>query len=302
MTEREAFIRAIIAEPDDDTPRLIYADYLDDHGEAAHAEYIRVSCELARIGPRRRKFDSGVSVGADVFRFVCADYDPPKIGERIDLRSFASELRNGRGKTAYGVVVYRTVVKDAWIEVYCRRDAQSGKWPKESVRELEARSDALLPSINYHVGIKEYSHKLHRGFVSSVDCPESWWLEHGREVACANPLERVTLTDREPWVYQQEFWRWAVVNNDECAPIAGCELSRRIFMFLDGGSKAVRFRRDYSTRQEALDDLSQACIKLARSEQQLSHEEETELDTLYAESKKRQQDGETWTEFTGDGR
>jgi uncharacterized protein (TIGR02996 family) len=43
-----AFLRAIIAAPDDDLPRLVYADFLDEHGDPARAEFIRVQCELAK--------------------------------------------------------------------------------------------------------------------------------------------------------------------------------------------------------------------------------------------------------------
>jgi uncharacterized protein (TIGR02996 family) len=58
MSEREAFLQAILDAPADDAPRLIYADWLEDHGEAAHAELIRVQCELARppaAGARARR-------------------------------------------------------------------------------------------------------------------------------------------------------------------------------------------------------------------------------------------------------
>src|SRR5262245_34901242 len=49
MAEREALLRAIRESPDEDAPRLVYADWLDEHGEAARAELIRVQCELARL-------------------------------------------------------------------------------------------------------------------------------------------------------------------------------------------------------------------------------------------------------------
>jgi uncharacterized protein (TIGR02996 family) len=44
-----AFLADILAHPEDDTPRLIYADWLDEHGLEERAELIRVQCE---IGPR----------------------------------------------------------------------------------------------------------------------------------------------------------------------------------------------------------------------------------------------------------
>jgi uncharacterized protein (TIGR02996 family) len=58
MRDDEAFLRAVIEQPDDDLPRLVYADWLDEHGEPERAEFIRVQCELARLpldGPRAGK-------------------------------------------------------------------------------------------------------------------------------------------------------------------------------------------------------------------------------------------------------
>jgi uncharacterized protein (TIGR02996 family) len=47
MTDRDALLRAICENPDDDAPRLIYADWLDEHGDPRQAEFIRVQIELA---------------------------------------------------------------------------------------------------------------------------------------------------------------------------------------------------------------------------------------------------------------
>jgi uncharacterized protein (TIGR02996 family) len=49
MTHDDAFLHAILEDPDDDTPRLVYADWLDEHGQPERAELIRVQCELARL-------------------------------------------------------------------------------------------------------------------------------------------------------------------------------------------------------------------------------------------------------------
>jgi uncharacterized protein (TIGR02996 family) len=50
LTDADAFIRAIIAEPDDDVPRLVYADWLDERGDP-RGEFIRVQCALASWPP-----------------------------------------------------------------------------------------------------------------------------------------------------------------------------------------------------------------------------------------------------------
>ena len=47
LSQHEAFLRAIFDAPEDDTPRLVYADFLQENGEDDRAELIRVQCELA---------------------------------------------------------------------------------------------------------------------------------------------------------------------------------------------------------------------------------------------------------------
>jgi uncharacterized protein (TIGR02996 family) len=53
MTDEAALLAAIRDSPDDDLPRLAYADWLDENGategDRARAEAIRVQCELARL-------------------------------------------------------------------------------------------------------------------------------------------------------------------------------------------------------------------------------------------------------------
>ena len=42
MNERDALLRAVCENPDDDTPRLVFADWLQEHGEGDRAEFIRL--------------------------------------------------------------------------------------------------------------------------------------------------------------------------------------------------------------------------------------------------------------------
>src|SRR5262245_54494625 len=49
MSTADALLRDICENPEDDTPRLVYADWLDEHGDADRAELIRVQCEQARL-------------------------------------------------------------------------------------------------------------------------------------------------------------------------------------------------------------------------------------------------------------
>src|SRR5580698_5779233 len=51
MNDGNALSRAIIARPEDDTPRLVYADWLEENGREEEAEFIRVECRLERASP-----------------------------------------------------------------------------------------------------------------------------------------------------------------------------------------------------------------------------------------------------------
>jgi uncharacterized protein (TIGR02996 family) len=56
MTDLNVLLRAALDDPEDDAPRLVLADWLDEHGQPERAEFIRVQCSLARLAagePRR---------------------------------------------------------------------------------------------------------------------------------------------------------------------------------------------------------------------------------------------------------
>ena len=60
MSEREALLRAICDHPDDDTPRLVFADWLQEHGEEDRAEFIRVSIEVAQLSTDDDRLDDRI--------------------------------------------------------------------------------------------------------------------------------------------------------------------------------------------------------------------------------------------------
>ena len=49
MSDRAALLAAICAHPDEDTPRLAYADWLDEHGDGERAAFIRAQIEYHRL-------------------------------------------------------------------------------------------------------------------------------------------------------------------------------------------------------------------------------------------------------------
>jgi uncharacterized protein (TIGR02996 family) len=55
-TDEAGFLIDIITNYNDDTPRLVYADWLQEHGRESRAEFIRLQCEL----PKRRRVGRGI--------------------------------------------------------------------------------------------------------------------------------------------------------------------------------------------------------------------------------------------------
>lgn len=52
--DEDALLNGIAADPAADLPRLVYADWLEEHGQELRAEFIRIQCEIAKleVGPR----------------------------------------------------------------------------------------------------------------------------------------------------------------------------------------------------------------------------------------------------------
>jgi uncharacterized protein (TIGR02996 family) len=56
MTDGDALYRAILDNPDDDAPRLVWADWLDEHGDPDRAAFIRLQCEWTRLVPGHPRY------------------------------------------------------------------------------------------------------------------------------------------------------------------------------------------------------------------------------------------------------
>src|SRR5262245_14232132 len=46
--QETAFLHSIVEDPDDDAPRLIFADWLDEHGRPDKAAFVRLEVEYSR--------------------------------------------------------------------------------------------------------------------------------------------------------------------------------------------------------------------------------------------------------------
>src|SRR5207249_4566878 len=95
----DAFLRAVAEQPADDGPRLVYADWLEEQGDADRAAFIRAQCELARLAPDDPRAEELALAAQDLLTARLGDWlDPFKsfLGEPQFRRGFleAAEVRH----------------------------------------------------------------------------------------------------------------------------------------------------------------------------------------------------------------
>ena len=158
MSIEAAFLAAIRADPDDDAPRLIYSDWLDQQGRAEQAEFIRVQCELAQLE----------SILVAHCKVLVADQsiDPGRPdgheNERIALR------RRERALLECGWVAWHTMELHGGT-IFCEN--------------LYPHKPTPTPHFTFR-----------RGFVHAITCTAADWLTHADAILAAQPVEEVTLT------------------------------------------------------------------------------------------------------------
>lgn len=55
MTQQDALYRAVCEHPDEDTPRLVFADWLEESGDPRRADFIRTQVKLTRVPESERE-------------------------------------------------------------------------------------------------------------------------------------------------------------------------------------------------------------------------------------------------------
>lgn len=91
--ERDALLAAVRdADPADDLPALVYADWQDEHGQPEHAELIRVMCELGRLKPRAKATKAQRST---LLRRVTQLFKTPALEPLRDMTGVRDRYRRG---------------------------------------------------------------------------------------------------------------------------------------------------------------------------------------------------------------
>ena len=148
----ESFLAAIRAAPDDDLARLVYADYLEERGDAARAEFIRVQVELATLD----EVDPRLAALEDRAHELLAGHEADwlRSAEQSSLtewefrRGFVDQAEIAFGVTAGGVKLERCLVT---------RLALSGAWYLPPAHDVTMQ---VVKSINFqhhHYSVDNYA-------------------------------------------------------------------------------------------------------------------------------------------------
>ncbi len=117
----EALVRSVFQNPEEDTPRLVFADFLEENDEPDRAALIRLQCELAREKPRSprgaelRKQLRGLEA-----RVRRTTLDPLPEGVEVEFhRGFLHLMTNRDALREVGSLPARftSLFQDGWVEV-----------------------------------------------------------------------------------------------------------------------------------------------------------------------------------------
>lgn len=275
MTDEQLFLRAICADPADDLPRLVYADWLDDHGRPDRAEFIRVQSELATQLPA--PFES------------CDEW-------AVNMRKGE---RCGRCKWCYFMNCTSRMLDNHVV-------SWTGNWVGERVPAFKSYGEVLFRRKKTAPELPDIEATFRRGFVAEVRCTlaafvgrvcencegtgelvdprgpcgecggatepredhtdRGWYPGTGRtpgiaaELFKSHPVERVVLTDREPFQTSSDVWLWMSLWMIHTIPT---ELFNLVYPVWPPPQRDHRVH--WQTRELALAALSAACVAWGRS-------------------------------------
>jgi uncharacterized protein (TIGR02996 family) len=238
-TDGGLLLRAILAEPDEDTPRLMYADWLEEKGGSARAEFVRVQCELAGLKEPPVGFKGCVR---------CKSGDPAD-----ECRYHALRRRERESWVGFGSPYERS-----W----------SFGLPPNWLALLDGETDRVAVPYMPSDGVAV----VRRGFVESVALPLAAFTgDAARALFAAHPVTAVRLPDREPMPDGDEGTEEVWVSWLTCREPWASADERRIPLAIaehlplhDWPGRSPEYRWRYPTRGDALAALSAAAVDWAR--------------------------------------
>lgn len=262
------FIADIIEHPEDDSIRLIYADWLEDHGDPERAEFIRVQVELwASYGNR-----------LDRLRPIVPTHECVKCGALWQRHRLGWSLASDRA----GQCCDNEDMADQIVPIQPEMNDRFRRELELSFCLLRRLSDGVIPGaamshwsadnpLPYFAmpGPVFINIAFRRGFIAEIHAPLAVLQEHLPALVRQHPIERVRVTDKEPDHYPEltdlwpEHWSWWSNNDSDPSSV-----KKQVWDILDGfdtGYMSMEEEcKNYPTADAAHAALSEVLLRLAK--------------------------------------
>lgn len=220
MTDRQAFIDTIRDRPDDDTVRLVYADYLDEFGneeDATLARHIREACEekgLPEVPPLIEAELFLVKphvLGINGFEAVISPTQGEKLWEShglcdISTPNFrANDLlvfhKQDEVSSSEKAIISGVMTKPKVVVADAERDRI-----RQIRRSVTETRTALLNAFCDRYKLDPSRQEFDKGFVRTLAISLTDLVDNGDAIFAEQPVERVVVTW---WDYGRVQTRWS---------------------------------------------------------------------------------------------
>ncbi len=234
MSDGDALLRGILANPACDTARLVYADFLEENGEGARAEFVRVQVELA--GMKETNYPEWLKSNQH---------------ERHKWRAFS------KTHTAY----------HKKLRLLCDRERQILDDP-HPVGNYRIYSNKL----GWTEDVRQFAKcEFTRGFVSHIEITCADLLKHAKAIFSAHPVMSVRLMHSEPMKLTPNGYGWLRDLQPELTAMnwaRGPHISHLIWELIATESRSNDWKW-FSTEADAHAALSEACVAHGRARAEL---------------------------------
>lgn len=278
MNERQAFIDHILANPEDDTCRLVFADWLEEHHESERAEFIRVQIALTKttqyesweckVCSARPDEDGRIEHGRGCYRLFEDGGGFEYAEETMEYKTLQEIIQRLIDKIADPIL---NLIWPSWNEK---------EYLTEPILDINV-IDRSNPN-----GKKIGKLNLDRGFIQSIECKLSDWLQHGPTICREHPVQSVRITDRNPFTYwdheaNRDGWGWHFTNDEGLESFLPVVLIPFFAKVVTGTRYRGRYCY-YASPEAAHSDLSQAYIQWARQTKPIQVGGKTNFDDMKA--------------------